>query len=111
MTSPPVSSVVRQRFNLPRFLIPSPVSFHLSQFAPRPDVRIRLQRSGQTDVIGSMRTTVLAILFFAMTALASAGTELAAEKTVVEVTPFDRGKFELQSSTGAYFSMDIEGRP
>ena len=32
MTSPPVSSVVRQRINCAPFPIPSPVSFHLSQF-------------------------------------------------------------------------------
>jgi len=29
----PVSSVVRQRINYARTLIPPPVSFHLSQFA------------------------------------------------------------------------------
>ena len=32
MTSPPVSSVMRQRINTATFLITSPVSFHLSQF-------------------------------------------------------------------------------
>ena len=43
---------------------------------------------------------------------AFAGTEMKEEKAVVAVsTPFDKGKMELQSSSGAYFSIGGSGRP
>jgi lipid A 3-O-deacylase len=62
-----------------------------------------------------MRTTlVLAILLTGSGMAAYGGTEMAPtpEKTVVaEVTPFDKGKLELQSSSGAYWSVDPGGRP
>jgi len=40
------------------------------------------------------------------------GTEIKSEKSVAAVeSPFDKGKLELQSSTGAYWSIDPGGRP
>src|SRR4051812_17829392 len=43
---------------------------------------------------------------------ALAGSELRSEKTVVAtVTPFDQGKWELQSASGAYFSVGGGDRP
>ena len=52
MTSPPVSSVVRQRINCSHTPIPSPVSFHLSQFVSERVMRRRWQSGRGVGKLG-----------------------------------------------------------
>jgi len=59
-----------------------------------------------------MRLPILISVFASIVVSAYAGPDLAPEKTVLAVeTPFDKGKLELQSATGAYFSVGGSDRP
>ncbi len=61
-----------------------------------------------------MRVTILIPVLLTFTLAAAMGGQIVAEgKTVtsVEATPFDQGKLELQSASGAYFSIGHTDQP